>query len=150
MLSHTCAAKGRIRQENIRTQQPIPPARSRKFGSSMCAPGARRRWVREMDRGSIQWAIRWFGFAKATSGRRPLLAARNASYSKCAATLAGRNGRPMDRSWLSLRLAAITVSFQSLTRVRIACDFFRRAWIVTWRRAGRQTESELLSFVCSI
>src|SRR5207247_10603535 len=120
------------------------------LGESGCERGARREWVSEGDRGAIQWAIRWFGFAKASSGRRPLLAARNASYSKCAAMLPGRNGRPMDRSWLPLRLAAITVSFQSLTRVRIACDFFRRAWIVTWRRAGRQTESELLSFVCSI
>src|SRR2546429_5509391 len=148
--SHMCAAKGRIRQENIRIQQPIPPARSRRFGSSKYALDAPRRWAREAAQYLIQRATSWFGFARAISGSRLLLVARNTSYSKCAAMLAGRNGRPMDRSWLSLRLAAITVSFQSMTRVRIACDFFRRAWIVTWRRAGRQTASELLSFGCSI
>src|SRR5437879_10166824 len=116
----------------------------------MCAPGARRRWVREVDQCSIQRATRWFGFATATSGPLLLLAARNASYSKCAATLADRNGRPMDRSWLSLRLAAITVSFQFMTSGRIVCDFFRQEWIVMSRRDDRQRESELPSFVCSI
>src|SRR5437867_3972539 len=132
MQSYMCAAKGRIRQANIRIQQAIRPARSRKFGSSKCAPDARRRWAREVAQCSIQRATRWFGFATAISGRRLLLAARNARYLKCAATLAGRNGRPMDCSWLLVQLAAITVSFQSLTPVRIACDFFHRAWIVTW------------------
>src|SRR5436309_1873607 len=144
MQSYMCAAKGRIRQANIRIQQAIRPARSRKFGSSKCAPGARRRWAREVAQCSIQRATRWFGFATAISGWRLLLAARNASYLKCAATLAGRNGRPMDCSWLLVQLAAITVSFQFMTRAQTVCAFFRRAPIATSRRAGRQTESELL------
>src|SRR6266446_6787051 len=112
MRSHMCAARGRIRQENIRIQQPIPPALSRMFGSSKYALDAPRRWAREAAQYLIQRATSWFGFARAISGSCLLLAARNASYSKCVATLAGRNGRQTDRSWLSLRLAAITVSFQ--------------------------------------